>query len=58
MMQDGDSFLFSLIFEFVDVITLGARLNRKLCSCFFMAFELFFIRDFFILHFCLFFSNF
>jgi hypothetical protein len=30
--------VFSLIFEFVDVTTLGARLNRKLCSCFFNGF--------------------
>ncbi len=50
--------MFSLIFEFVDVISLGARLNRKHCSCFCTIFQLFFIRDFFILHFCLFFTDF
>ncbi len=50
--------MFSLIFEFVDVIILGARLNRKHCSCFCMILQLFFIRDFFILHFCLFFTDF
>jgi hypothetical protein len=38
-MQDGDSSLFSLIFEFVDVITVGARLNKKLCSSFFHGFR-------------------